>query len=77
MNNDFFTVIKLFCTTVIAYVSAKLGLLYPIMICLFFAMIADLQLEVDKVHCCKYRERHFDLIRFFYQIKGGIIDELR
>lgn len=40
-------------------------------------MIADLQLEVDKVHCCKYRERHFDLIRFFYQIKGGIIDELR
>ena len=42
-----------------------------------FAMIADLQLEVDKVHCWKYRERHFDLIRFFCQIKGGIIDELR
>ena len=42
-----------------------------------FAMIADLQLEVDKVHCWKYRERHFDLIGFFYQIKGGIIDELR
>ena len=40
-------------------------------------MIADLQLEVDKVHRWKYRKRHFDLIRLFYQIKGGIIDELR